>query len=119
MGRPSGQAGAVQRDWGVPTPEVREATSVDSPVEVLASGPVPYPPLLRQSGVEGVVELEFVVDTSGRAEPRSVEVVRPARPEFEAAARRAVVESRFRPARLGGQAVRQRVRQRITFRLAQ
>lgn len=79
-GRPSEAPGAVEHHRAVPAAGALEATLVDSPVGVLTPASVRYPPVLRHSGVEGVVDLEFVVDTSGRAEPQSVEVARPADP---------------------------------------
>jgi TonB family protein len=90
--------------------------SVDVPVEAIEQPPVRYPPALAQADIAGLVELEYVVDTAGRAEPGSVRALAAAHPEFEAAARAAVLASRFRPARLHGQAVRQLVRQTFRFR---
>jgi TonB family protein len=89
--------------------------SVDEPVEVVEQ-PVPrYPPVLAQAGIMGRVELEYVVDTLGRAEPGSLHALTSTRPEFEAAARAAVLDSRYRPARLHGRVVRQLVRQMLSF----
>jgi outer membrane biosynthesis protein TonB len=52
--------------------EVRTADSVDDPVRVIEQPPLRYPPTLAQAGITGRVELEYVVDTSGRAEPASL-----------------------------------------------
>jgi TonB family protein len=92
------------------------ADSVDDPVEVIEQPSPRYPPVLAQAGVAGRVELEYVVDTLGRAEPGSLHALTSTRPEFEAAARAAVLDSRYRPARLHGQVVRQLVRQVLSFR---
>jgi TonB family protein len=92
------------------------ADSVDDPVEVIEQPSPRYPPILAQAGVAGRVELEYVVDTLGRAEPGSLHAVSSTRPEFEAAARAAVLGSRYRPARVHGQQVRQVVRQVLSFR---
>jgi TonB family protein len=102
---------AIGRDgepWGV--------TSVDDPVAVIEQPEVRYPAALAHAGIPGRVELEYVVDTLGRAEPRSVRALVSTRPEFEAAAREAVLASRYRPARLRGRLVRQLVRQTLSFR---
>jgi TonB family protein len=96
--------------------ELWTANSVDDPVEVIEQPSPRYPPVLAQAGVTGRVELEYVVDTLGRAEPGSLHAVTSTRPEFEAAARAAVLGSRYRPARLHGQVVRQLVRQVLGFR---
>jgi TonB family protein len=97
--------------------EVRTADSVDDPVRVMEQPPLRYPPTLAQAGITGRVELEYVVDTSGRAEPGSLRALASTRPEFEAAARAVVLGSRYRPARLHGQVVRQLVRQTLSFQL--
>ena len=51
------------------------ADSVDDPVEVIEQPAPRYPPGLAQAGVTGRVELEYVVDTLGRAEPGSLRAV--------------------------------------------
>jgi protein TonB len=77
-----------------------------------------YPDILRQAGMEGRVELEFLIDTAGRAEPRSIRVVRTDHALFDAPARDAVLSCRFQAGRIGAHAVRVRVRQPVEFRLA-
>jgi TonB family protein len=94
----------------------RDELEVDDPVQLLEQPSVRYPPALAHAGVAGRVELEFVVDTLGRVEPRSVRTLASAQPEFEAAARRAILVSRFRPAHWHGQVVRQVARPSFRFR---
>ncbi len=78
--------------------------------EVL-SGPLPvYPDLLRQAGVQGRVVLEAVVDTTGRVLAQSIAIVSATNPGFVAPARHALLATLFRPAMVGGTAVRMRVR---------
>jgi TonB family protein len=78
--------------------------------EVL-TGPLPvYPDLLRQAGVQGRVVLEAVVDTTGRVLSQSISVVWATNPGFIAPARQALLATLFRPAMVGGTAVRMRVR---------
>jgi len=96
--------------------EVWTADSVDDPVRVIEQPALRYPLLLAQAGISGRVELEYVVDTLGRAEPGSLRTLTNTRPEFEAAARAAVLGSRYRSARLHGRVVRQFVRQILSFR---
>jgi len=60
--------------------------------------------------------LEIVIQVRRRAEPGSLHAVTSTRPKFEAAARAAVLGSRYRPARLHGQLVRRLVRQVLSFR---
>jgi TonB family protein len=83
--------------------------------EVL-TGPLPlYPELLRTAGIEGRVILEGWVDTTGRVAAASVVVVSATNPGFVAPARRALLETLFRPARVGGRAVRMLVRVPFEF----
>ncbi len=80
------------------------------------SGPVPrYPEMLRQAGVEGVVMLEFVIDTTGRVEEQNVKVLHSTNRAFEAPARNVIVRSLYRPGRVRGVAVRVLVQQQIGF----
>ena len=103
---------------GVPsTSDLRTAASVDDPVALMEQPQLRYPPALAQAGIAGRVELEYVVDTVGRAEPGSLRTLVSTHPAFETAARTAVLGTRYQPARLRGQLVRQLVRQTLSFRL--
>jgi protein TonB len=85
--------------------------------EVL-TGPTPaYPDLLRQAGIQGQVVLEAVVDSTGRVLGESIVVVSASNPAFVAPARQALARTLFRPARVGGKAVRMRVRLPFEFTL--
>ena len=86
--------------------------------QVIASpgSPAPrYPELLRSGGVEGEVLVQFVVDTTGRAVPRSVRVLGSTHDLFTVAVRSALPDMRFLPAEIGGRKVRQLVQQRFSF----
>lgn len=74
-----------------------------------------YPPQLASAGVEGLVEMEFVVDTLGRVERESVRALRADHPQFEQSVRDALQRMRFIPAEVGGRRVRQLVQQPFTF----
>jgi TonB family protein len=91
-------------------PNLWNALVTEEHAEVL-TGPLPtYPELLRQAGVQGRVLLEAVVDTTGRVQAQSISVVLASNPGFVAPARQALLATLFRPAMIGGQAVRMRVR---------
>jgi TonB family protein len=93
-----------------------EALDVEPP-RLLAMPEPRYPAALRDAGVEGRVELEFVVEVAGRVDSASV-VVRSAGAEpFVAAARAAILAARFAPARLRGVPVAARARQAVVFRI--
>lgn len=80
--------------------------------------PLPrFPQLLRDSGVEGMARLQFVVDTLGRVELESVRVVDATHPLFAAAVQATLPRMHFSPARVGNHRVRQLVEFPIEFRL--
>jgi len=84
---------------------------------LLSAPPPPYPDLLKQSGIEGRVLLRAIVDTTGHAEPNSVEIISSPNPGFNVPARMWVLRAVFRPARLHGQAVRVHVTLPIDYSL--
>lgn len=83
---------------------------------IVLSQPTPeYPAPLASVGIEGRVEVQFVIDTLGRVEPSSFKVVKSTQSGFEAAARKAITGSLFQPARLSNVPVRQLTLQAIRF----
>lgn len=93
------------------------AEAVDDPAVVVRQPEPRYPPALLQAGVEGRVVVEFVIDTSGHAEPASPRVIESSNRAFDAAALESIQRSLFRPARVRGRSVRQLTRQAIGFRI--
>ncbi len=89
---------------------------VEDPPALLAGPPVAYPEGLRRAGITGTVVVQVVIDSLGRAEPRSL-VLESSHAGFEAAARAYVLRSLFRPGRTHGRAVRVLVRLPIGFTL--
>jgi TonB family protein len=100
---------------------VRGTVYVSAVVEeapVLLSGPpLAYPELLRQARIQGRVEVEAIIDATGRAEVGTVHVVGSPHPGFDAPARDFVRRALFRPGRMHGRAVRVLVRLPIEFTL--
>lgn len=79
-------------------------------------GPRPiYPDLLMQAGVQGIVLLQFVVDTTGRPEATSLMVVAASNTGFVSSAKATVLGSTFRPGRILGRKVRTRVRMPVKY----
>ena len=74
----------------------------------LLEDPVPprYPEALRRAGVEGDVVAKFVVDTTGRVDLRSVEILRSTHDAFTTAVREALSKLRFAPATTGERKIR-------------
>ena len=99
------------------TDQVFSADVVQEKPEVLSGPPTAYPELLRQAGIQGVVMVQAIVDTSGRVEPNSVKVVSSPNPGFDAPAKNQVLKTLFRPARVYGHAVRVLIQLPINFTL--
>lgn len=76
-----------------------------------------YPPELIAKGLEGAVLTNFVIDTTGRADAATIEIVQSSHPLFEQAVRTAIPGMRFSPAMVQGRRVRQVVEQRFQFRI--
>jgi protein TonB len=71
--------------------------------------------VLKAAGVEGEAAVSFVVDTTGRAEPSSIQILNATNDLFGAAVRTALPNMRFLPAEIGGKKVRQKVLQPFVF----
>jgi TonB family protein len=76
-----------------------------------------YPPALIAKGVEGAVVTNFVIDTTGRADTTTIEIVQSSHPLFVESVRTAIPGMRFSPAVVQGHRVRQMVEQRFQFRI--
>ena len=74
-----------------------------------------YTSAAMRSGVQGVVEMEVVIDRAGRV--ASAHVVRPLHPDLDAKAIEAVKEWRFEPGRMGDKTVPVLVNIEMTFTL--
>ena len=88
-------------------------------IEALGETEVKELLVVIKADVQGSVEVQYVVDTLGHAEPASWRVMRSTNPQFEAPAREAIMKGVFKPARIKGVAVRQLVQQSIKFTIGQ
>lgn len=130
-----GVAGGVARGvvGGViikdPSPQIVASTD-DAPVylqtqvEKLASArpdnpTLQYPEMLRRAAIEGTVNVQFVVDTNGRADMETFKVLGTTHELFSAAVRSHLVHMRYFPAEIGGRKVRMLVQQPFSFSLVQ
>lgn len=95
-------------DSNAPRPDssVVLAEQIREPPHIESMGAFEYPEDLRQMGLEGTVVLQVIVDSTGRADPKSIKVISATNPGFSAAAIEAVRKTRFRPGRLNGHALR-------------
>lgn len=86
----------------------RIALAPESGARALPGNPPPrYPTQLRSLRVSGQVLARFVVDTSGRADMRTFEVLRSTHPLFDDEVRQVLRRYRFEPATIDGQKVKQ------------
>jgi TonB family protein len=114
----SGVEGGVGNGLVPSSDQVLSVDVVQEKPERLA-GPQPvYPPLLQQAGIQGVVKVEAIIDTTGHVEPNSVRVVESPNPGFDQAAKTVVLKSLYRPARVYGRAVRVLIQQPINFQIS-
>ncbi len=91
---------------------------VDETVERYDGSAAPvYPSDLISLGVEGVVQAVYVVDTTGRVDTTTIQVLHSDDRRFTESVRTALGQMRFRPARRAGKAVRQQVQQQFRFKI--
>jgi TonB family protein len=91
---------------------------VDETVERYDGSAAPvYPHDLLAIGTEGLVSAIYVVDTTGRVDTASIEVVSSDDPRFTESVCTALRQMLFRPARRKGRTVRQLVQQQFRFRI--
>lgn len=76
-----------------------------------------YPSMLRDSGITGQTMLKFVIDTNGRVENGSVEVLNTSHEGFASASVQAADKFKFRPAKIGGRPVRVSITMPISWTL--
>jgi TonB family protein len=110
----------VQREFLVPILKVYFDFQVEKQVTTAPGSPQPrYPEALKQANVQGEVLVQFVVDTTGRADMRTFKVLRSTDFGFTFAVRDVLPRMKFNPAELRGAKVRQMVQQPFTFALTQ
>jgi protein TonB len=116
------QGGVAKGVEGGTGPVISDQPYFDFQVEKAAaaipgSGSPAYPEMLKSSGVEGEALVQFIVDTTGRAELGSFKVLRASHDAFGQAGRAALPRMRFLPAEIGGRKVRMLVQQPFAFAL--
>jgi protein TonB len=114
-----GIAAGIVGGTGPVSGEVFLEAQLDDPVQPISIPQPRYPPVLQSAGIAGAVDLQYVVDTTGHAEPNSFKVMKTTHPAFVEPAKEAIAKGVFKPAKFKGQAVRQLVQQRISFKVGQ
>jgi protein TonB len=77
-----------------------------------------YPREMLEQGLEGRVLTRYVIDTTGRADPSTLEVLRATNASFVQSVRDALPGMRFTSAMVQGRKVRQLVEQNFEFHIA-
>jgi len=77
-----------------------------------------YPEMLRQAGIDGRVLVRFVVDTLGRIDPASVQILSSTHDQFTRAVRDALSGFRFRPAESNGKRIQALAEMPFEFKVA-
>lgn len=77
-----------------------------------------YPDQMQRQGVEASFLVQFVVDSTGRVDAKTLDFPKTTHPAFLKAVRDALLRSRYLPAELAGIRVRQLVQQQFTFVIA-
>jgi protein TonB len=102
----------------IPTDSIFTGIQVEKAAIPQGGNPAPaYPPTLRAAQIEGSVVAQFVVDTTGLAEPGSITFPESTHAQFAEAVRQSLLRSRYLPAMIGDHRVRQLVQQRFAFTL--
>jgi protein TonB len=108
-GTPTGSAAAARSvidGDGTGSEDVADWRGNEVLMRVVTSGRPRYPDLLRQAGVDGRVLVRFVVDTMGRIDPTSVQVLQSTHDLFARAVRDILGNFRFKPAESNGHRLR-------------
>jgi protein TonB len=93
-----------------------EVGEVEVPAAPLSKAGPEYPEWAIRNAMSGAVTARFIVGANGRVESEIV-ILDSTSPEFTSAVRNFLRRTRYRPARVGGQPVRQLVEQRFVFAL--
>ena len=101
------------------TDSVYSILTVDETAARMEGSAAPvYPDELRKNNIEGTVMVRYVIDSTGRAEAATLEVLTSTHPLFTKAVRDALPGMRFRAAVVDTHPVRELVEQSFSFRLA-
>jgi TonB family protein len=97
--------------------DVLTESMVDERPVFLSGPPLEYPGLLRQAGIQGRVMVRAIIDSTGYAEPGSVQVIESPNHGFDQSAKRFVLQAQFRRGRFHGRAVRVLIEFPVEFRM--
>lgn len=114
----AGQATPPEPEQEVKGEEVMTVLEVDSAATRVDDGAAPpYPPSMLAKKLEGSVAVQYIVDTTGRADTLSFQVLDATHKDFAESVRRTLPMMRFRAAKMNETKVRQLVQQLFSFRI--
>ena len=97
---------------------VYSVLDVDTAVVRSSSSAAPaYPLKLLEQHIQGYVNAQYIVDTTGFADTASFTVLKATHKDFVAAVKDALPYMRFQPAKIGPTKVRQLVQQQFSFKI--
>jgi protein TonB len=91
---------------------------VEKAVEKIGGDSPEYPAGLKDSGVEGQVLAQFVVNENGRYEAGTLKILNSSNPGFTAAVKDALPRMKFSAAQIGGRKVQQLVQMPFQFHIS-
>jgi periplasmic protein TonB len=110
------QAAQLASNGGAAQGQAYFEFQVEKPVSARPGNPhAQYPDDLRARARGGEVTCQFVVDTTGRVDMATFEVVKASEPSYAMQVKRVLPQMRFFPAEEGGHKVRQLVEQDFRF----
>jgi protein TonB len=87
-------------------------------MRIVATAKPRYPENLRQTGIEGTVLVRFTVDTAGRVDAKTAQIISSTHGLFSRAVLDALGAFRFKPAEVGGRRVAALAEMPFEFRIA-
>ena len=97
---------------------VYSVLEVDTAVVRSSTSAAPYyPTKLLAAHIQGYVNAQYVVDTTGLADTTTFNVMESTNPEFTLSVKDVLPQMRFQPAKIGSTKVRQLVQQQFSFKI--
>ena len=109
---------ARDHDIGAGADDDRELRGTELAMRIVAAAKPNYPEALRQAGIGGHVLVRFTVDTAGRVDMASVQVIESTHPLFTTAVRTVLPTYRFKPSEAGGRRVASTAEMPFEFSIA-
>jgi protein TonB len=120
-GSGSGSASGGLNRYGLLDGEHRDSTDwrgTELLMRIVTTGKPRYPERLRAAGIEGTVLVRFVVDTTGRVNVSSAQIISSTHALFSRAVLDALAGFRFRPAEVGTRRVAALAEMPFEFRIS-